>query len=452
MNRCFTLFALLFLWTGLSAQTEVVLTANVEGCSGPLQLFTFTGFGFEAITPLQESEKGVYTATLTLEEPAFRYLGSTPADVLPLIVGGDSALTVTGRCGDLRQATISGSPVNAAYTALKQAFEDQTTRYSTLVQDIEVIQDERVNREAREAMAGLDHEKRELVNRLKREYPLLGRIAGLNTYLSWYTAEPGKYASQLDHYITTYFQFVDFTDPGYNDLPWTYEAGRGYATNLLKAIPSAQLADVLLAETSRWPAGSRARFMARSGALAALMQGKHAASVRVADEIISEFADCYPAQVDVLRRQTAGLRSFSLGSPAPAFTAPTPAGDSISLESLRGKVVLLDFWASWCGPCRRENPNVVRVYDRFREQGFEILGISLDDRRERWEQAIAADKLEWLHVSDLKGWKSAYGQLYGVTSIPQTVLLDREGNILARNLRGPDLERKLEEVFGGNPD
>ncbi len=444
--------ALLFLWSGLSAQTEVTLTARVEGCSQPLQLFTFTGVGFEPQLELQAGEDGTYAATFTMEEPAFRYLGSGADDALPLIVGGEGSVNVTGRCGKLREATISGSPINAAYAALKRTFDEQNTRYATLVEDIEVIQDERVNREAKEAMAALDREKRELVGSLLQEYPLLGRIASLNTYLSWYSAEAGKFTNQLDHYTTTYFQLVDFADPGYDDLSWTYEGGRSYANNLLKAIPSTTLADVLLAETSRWPVGSRARFLARSGTLAALVQGKHPATVKVGDSIIEEYASRYPAQVDLIRRQTAGLRSFTIGAPAPLFTAPTLEGEELSLESLRGKVVLLDFWASWCGPCRRENPNVVRVYNRFKDQGFEILGISLDDRRERWEQAVAADKLEWLHVSDLQGWKSAYGQLYGVTSIPQTVLLDRDGNILARNLRGPDLERRLEEVFGGNPD
>ncbi len=443
---------LLFLISGLAAQTGVTLTARVEGCNQPLRLYIFTGFGFEVDRELEKREDGSYVLTFRPEEPAFRYLGSAANDVLPLIFGGQGNLIISGRCGKLREATITGSPINTAYTRLKQTFEEQNALYTTLVQDIEVIQDERVNREGRAAMAELDRAKRELVDSLREQYPLLGRIASLNTYLSYYSADPSQYSSPFDHFVRAYFQLVDFSDPGFDDLSWTYEGARSYTNNLLQPIPDARLADLLLRETRPWPAAGHARFLARSGALASLLQAKHPAAMPVADSLIEEYADRYPTELSALRQQIASLRSFTIGAPAPLFTAPTLEGTELRLESLRGQVVLLDFWASWCGPCRRENPNVVRMYHRFKEAGFEILGISLDDRRERWEQAIAADKLEWLHVSDLQGWKSAYGKLYGVTSIPQTVLLDRDGNILARNLRGAELEQKLEEVLGGNPD
>jgi peroxiredoxin len=434
----------------LPGQGKVTITADVENCGAKLQLYTFTGFGFEPLIPLMPDAEGDYRATLSVKEPLFRYLGASPGDALPILLQGGDTVRVTGSCGNLKAATVTGSDINTEYAALRASFDDFNERYTTLVQDIEVIQNERVNREGREAMLQLDREKKQLAQRLKRETPLLGRIASLNTYLSHYSDTSGVYSNQLEHYIDTYFQFVDFDDPGYDDLSWTYEGGRGFANNLMRAIPGAQLADILLSQTGRWPAGSRARFLARSGALSSLLPDKHPASAPLADSIIAEYAELYPGQVAMIRNQTASLRSFTIGAPAPLFTAPTPEGESLSLESLRGEVVLLDFWASWCGPCRRENPNVVRMYHKFRDKGFEILGVSLDDKRDRWEQAIATDKLDWLHVSDLKGWQSEYGQLYGVTSIPQTVLLDREGNILARNLRGPDLERKLEEVLGVN--
>ena len=125
----------------------------------------------------------------------------------------------------------------------------------------------------------------------------------------------------------------------------------------------------------------------------------------------------------------------------------TRIGNPITLSDLRGKVVLLDFWASWCGPCRRENPNVVKVYEKYHDQGLEILGISLDKDRGRWVQAIEKDGLPWLHVSDLGYWSNEVAQLYMVRSIPHTVLLDREGRIIATRLRGPALEQKLAEVF-----
>jgi peroxiredoxin len=136
-----------------------------------------------------------------------------------------------------------------------------------------------------------------------------------------------------------------------------------------------------------------------------------------------------------------------VGSEAPDFTQPTPDGKSLSLSSLRGNVVLIDFWASWCKPCRMENPNVKRVYDQYKSKGFEIIGVSLDRDKGAWTGAIAQDGLPWKHVSDLGFWNNAAAQQYGVSSIPYTVLVDKDGKVLGKNLRGPALEEKLAEVF-----
>lgn len=141
------------------------------------------------------------------------------------------------------------------------------------------------------------------------------------------------------------------------------------------------------------------------------------------------------------------LRTTAVGVMAPDFKLPSPEGAEIALSSLRGKYVLIDFWASWCGPCRKENPNVVRMYNKYKDKGFEIFGVSLDQSREKWLKAIADDKLTWPQVSDLKGWESAAAQLYQVDAIPQTVLLDKEGKIIAKGLRGEELEAKLASLL-----
>jgi peroxiredoxin len=148
-----------------------------------------------------------------------------------------------------------------------------------------------------------------------------------------------------------------------------------------------------------------------------------------------------------MRVQVQQQRKLAVGSPAPEISLPQPDGQILSLSDLKGQYVLIDFWASWCGPCRKENPNVVRVYNKYHEQGFEILGVSLDKNASAWLNAIEQDGLVWKHVSDLKYWNSAVVPEYQVKGIPLTFLIDPEGNIVAKNLRGPSLEQKLAEIF-----
>ena len=136
------------------------------------------------------------------------------------------------------------------------------------------------------------------------------------------------------------------------------------------------------------------------------------------------------------------------GSEAPDFTQKPPEGEELALSSLKGNIVLIDFWASWCGPCRRENPNVVRLYNQYKDKGFDILGVSLDNNKNKWIDAIAKDQLTWKHISDLKGWASQLAKPYGVRGIPYTVLVDPNGQIIATRLRGASLEAKLREIFG----
>jgi peroxiredoxin len=152
--------------------------------------------------------------------------------------------------------------------------------------------------------------------------------------------------------------------------------------------------------------------------------------------------------VQTLNELSAILEKLAIGRPAIDFSAPDPEGREISLSDRLGKgYVLIDFWASWCGPCRRENPNIVKVYNEYKDKGFDVFSVSLDKDKAAWIKGIEDDHLTWTHVSDIAFWDSAPARLYGVRAIPANFLVDKEGVIVARNLSGEELEGKLAELL-----
>ncbi|GHC58292.1 TlpA disulfide reductase family protein [Ulvibacter litoralis] len=182
------------------------------------------------------------------------------------------------------------------------------------------------------------------------------------------------------------------------------------------------------------------------------MVSKKDITVAEASEIVTKLSPKVAASeiTKTLNKSIAGMQKSEIGGLAPQFTAPTPEGTMLSLQETLGKYTIIDFWASWCRPCRVENPNVVRVYNKYHDKGLNIISVSLDKagQKDRWIKAIADDNMDWYHVSNLQSWKDPIAAQYGVRSIPATFLLDEEGKIIAKNLRGPALEAKIASLLG----
>ncbi len=443
------LFTLSTFSFSVQAQETLSVAATMTGCTGELSLYKFNGSTFEVFATFS-GEEGEYLLEVPATGHEFYYFGPGVTNLKPVILGAEGSVMLSQPCNSRRSSlTVRNSLINKGYNDLKQLFGQINQRGQQAIMTYRRSQqDPSLQEEANAQLAAVDAERLHLLDSLRTNHPFLARIAALNTYVSYPLNGTEDYPDEMTYFAREFFQHVDWTDEGFHDLPWVYEAFKGYTATLIQSNMAKERYESLVSQTlDEIPQKSGAEQMAISGILATLKQKHHPSFVFFAERYIDHFENTNPAAVASLQQEVKQLASFMIGGEAPDFTQATPAGDDFSLHDLRGKVVLVDFWASWCGPCRRENPNVVRMYNEYREQGFEILGVSLDRDRNRWVQAIEQDGLEWLHVSDLQYWQNGAAKLYGVSSIPHTILLDAEGRIIARGLRGRQLEAKLQELF-----
>ncbi len=439
---------------------KVTVKLKVKGLNAPTDFFIFQSLGYDHIelgkVNLQANAEGIAEGTIQVDIPAegVYLLGNSKQNTVMLILDAKEnpkvELNFPQISSDMK---VQNSPANEQLQKFLKEISEYQAQYGQMQQKYFFIQD----KNSAEAVALKAHMDTVLIQQAlseekwmndKNTHPVLKRLITLYYFAPYNPEKHKQYKDEKEYFVKGFWEKTNLQDSLFGYIPATYDKMNYYVSTLLQIFPNdakgnyAKLKEVL----QKAPEKTTLRKMLYYAiAVATYNKDKDLFVLSIAD-LGKEFPN------DKLYNQVKGeieaAKKTAIGSVAPDIELPTPDGKTMKISDLRGKYVLLDFWASWCAPCRRENPNVVRMYKKYKDKGFEILGISLDKSKDKWIQAIQSDGLTWYHISDLKGWQSAAAKLYGVNSIPSTFLLDKEGRIIAKNLRGPALEQKLKELLG----
>ncbi len=422
-------------------------SANAES----IGLFEQVGLAYIEVARGQRQEDGSYRFTIPGSEPRMYSIGFNESQNGRIVLGSEKELTLWANAQFMEKGRTVGSPIN-------KAFEEARGTISTLRETSDQLRIElrqaRASRDvagvkaAREKLIAHGKEKTTFLENLKKTNPMFWRSATLQLSPDD-TADHVGTTGELEFYGTEFFGYANLSDPAYESTPDVFDAFQNYVMTISQLGASAATSKALVdAQLAKLAPGSKIHRRAFAGIVDGMQKANHPEYANYARAYVKAFKSQDMGEVGRLEYELKKTSTFTTGMEAPDLEGNTPEGKPYALSKLRGKYVLIDFWASWCGPCRRENPNVVAMYNKYNPKGFEILGVSLDRTEDAWKKAIEQDGLTWHHISDLQGWKSEHAALYSVSSIPQTVLIDPDGKIIQRNLRGEQLGEKLKEIFG----
>lgn len=431
-----------------SKKKKITFTYEGQSCDliDSMFLYTFNGMGFDKYTATPKAEDGNYHFQLKKGEKKFYYVGPNAEKFKSVILGDEEKVVMNGSCQNPSRAGVAEG-INADYNRMMKKIREFRNQQIQLSRSFgSVIGSETKMNEVRSRMKEVDDKKMKLLAEAKSTDPWLGKIISLYTYLSFHNN--GKaYKNELEYFVNQYGAQADLSDKDYNGMPMVFDSYRNFSQMLAKTkvLKDEELQRALQARLSKAPKDSDTYRLVLGGMVSGLKAANSSLFIPFAQKYIEEYEDSSVAEN--LKAQIKNAQSFVIGAEAPNFAMNDVEGNEVNLTDFRGKVLLVDFWASWCGPCRKENPHVKKLYEKYADKGFEVLGVSLDKTKDRWVQAIKKDGLTWKQVSDLKGWGNEAAKMYSVRSIPHTVLLDEEGRILARNLRGADLDQRLKTIF-----
>ena len=378
-------------------------------------------------------------------------IGFSAQNSRPLVLG-DKEITLIGDASDMKNSTIQNASLNQNYEDFVKQLSSFQSQYAPLNQKLSELSANQttVNPEINVISKTIDSIKKAEAGYLEvklKEKNFISTLASIY-YFPPYLSKPEHsiYSNELEYVKKQFIAQINYADSTLGYLPVFGEKIAYFCSFLVQQGTSADDAlKVFLDHGSRIPAGTKARALFYFSLLAASERASQELFALAGEKYVQEFPTGFKASE--VKQVITPLLRIRVGSVVPELELNDPSGKALKLSHLRGKVVLLDFWASWCGPCRKENPNVVKLYNQYKSKGFEILGVSLDTDKEKWKNAIEQDGLTWKHISDLGGWRSSAASLYGVSSIPATFLLDKEGKLIAKGLRGQALENKLAELL-----
>jgi thiol-disulfide isomerase/thioredoxin len=437
----------------------ITLRCKLENCSvtDSVRVYRSEGLFQSYVASAMADKNGEFVLQIPKSKtPQYYTLGMNldQKQLKLLLLGTEKEVLLTGPCYDPTLTLAKNSKVNADLTdaqgkmnALKIEMGKIMAAYNR------DFYTDSIRIACEKKMLGIDKSKIALLDSLKKANPLAARVLALDTYTSFQNS-PKKiqFKSEIEYFASQYFQYVNFADADYNEMPVVFNAFRDFTTVLTMrelGLTRPQIKQYLTEAMKSIPAKSKTSRYALTGAVSVFLAQQNPLIVDFGQRYINDFPNDDPNLLGQISQVMSAMKSSMTDVPAIEIAQVDTSNTVRKLSDLKGKVVLIDFWASWCGPCRRENPMVVGLYNKYKSKGFEVFSVSLDQDRQKWIDAIAKDGLVWPnHVSDLRGWGNAAAQLYGVSSIPKTVLVDKNGIVTDHNLRGELLEKRLKEIFG----
>jgi len=436
------LFLAVLLLSSFAFKSKVTISGKLFNTGDEKYIYIFEYLGSTLIKlDSTLNKKGFFQFKFPKPLPRGFYRIGLDAQKSVLVIAGLETFTLEADLNDLSSVSIENSKENQSYQSFRKFNEQISKEY----QEINVEAEDAQKKYASQAV-----EYNKIITGLQERVDSLNK-ARIDFYAKTIDENKGLFMGKFAQMFSnagaskeTFFSEADFSDP---------ELARG---DMLSSKIAIYMQKFVAQDADSWKQASdllldkcRVNNINKEVFYKAIIQNMANIDLDYARAVAKHYQADFPSSIFAKELLDAMPKAApAVGDIAPDIKLKTPDGKEISLASLRGKVVLLDFWASWCGPCRRENPNVVRAYQEYKDKGFTVYSVSLDTEKERWIKAIAADKLEWgNHVSDLLGWQSSAAKLYGIRSIPSAFLLDKKGVVVAVNLRGEALHQMLAQLL-----